>query len=353
VYAWKLSPTHSLKVRLALCLALAGAVVALAIVVLVVSRSDPGAGAMAPGRAGQLQREILMMGLLAAAGFGILGWFLAGRIAGPLLGIAEAARRIEQGDRDVLIPSGDGSDELATLARSLNSLVGSLTTRERELQRLASSLEQRVVERTAELSQANTMLEELSTTDGLTKVANRRHFDTVLDREWRLAARYDLPLGVIMIDIDHFKGYNDTYGHQQGDECLRRVAAALSKSVTRAGDLVARYGGEEFAVILSHMAEDEAIAVADRLRAAVEELRIPHRASSASDHVTISLGVAAMVPERDDQASALLALADRALYTAKEGGRNRVSVAHAMGARSEAIDETGLPAAPLSGELSA
>jgi diguanylate cyclase (GGDEF)-like protein len=349
VYAWKLSPTHSLKVRLALCLALAGAVVALAIVALVVTRADPGSGTSNAG-GWQLQREILMIGLLAAAGFGILGWFLAGSIAGPLLGIAEAARRIEQGERNVLIPAGNGSDELGTLARSLNSLVDSLTTRERELQRLAASLEQRVVERTAELSQANTMLEELSTTDGLTKVANRRHFDMVLDREWRLAARYELPLAVIMIDIDHFKGYNDSYGHQQGDECLRRVAAALSGSVTRAGDLVARYGGEEFAVILSHMAQDEAVAVAEKLRTSVEALRIAHRASSAGDHVTISLGVASMIPGRDEQGSALLVRADRALYAAKEGGRNRVAAADSAGADSAVVVLPEVPATPLPGE---
>jgi diguanylate cyclase (GGDEF)-like protein len=274
---------------------------------------------------------------MTAAVFAGLGWLLAGRIAGPVMDIAEAARRIAQGERDAVIPRSEGNDELAILARSMGSMVDSLTRREQDLQRLATTLEQRVVERTAELSQLNERLEELSTTDGLTGVANRRHFDTVLNREWRQAARYGLPLSVIMIDIDHFKGYNDAYGHQQGDDCLRQVATTLEAGVTRAGDLVARYGGEEFAAILSHMTEGEAVHAAEKLRASVEALRIPHRSSSVADHVTISLGVATMVPDRDQEPSMLLAEADHALYAAKEGGRNRVAEATEDDAESPLI----------------
>jgi diguanylate cyclase (GGDEF)-like protein len=131
---------------------------------------------------------------------------------------------------------------------------------------------------------------------------------------------------------------------------LRRVAASLSGSVTRAGDLVARYGGEEFAVILSHMAQEEAVSVAEKLRASVAALRIPHRASSAGEHVTISLGVASMIPDKEDQESALLVRADRALYAAKEGGRNRVATADSAGADSAVVVVPEVSSSPLSGE---
>ncbi|HXF83114.1 MAG TPA: diguanylate cyclase [bacterium] len=332
--------------RFALSLAIAGSFVVLAITVLLAARSESGIGDR--GSAGDLaaayaflreiQLEIVLVGFSTAAIFCALGWLLAARIAGPLMEIAEALQRIEQGERDIVIPGAEGSDELAMLARSMGSLVESLTRRQRDLERLAASLEQRVVERTAELSYANLRLAELSTTDALTGVANRRQFDAVLDREWRQAVRYRLPLSLIMVDIDHFKEYNDTYGHQQGDECLRRVAEALEHCVNRAGDFVARYGGEEFAVILSHTTLPAAITVAQKLRASVEALRIPHRASTTAAHVTISVGVATSVPERESGPSDLLAAADRALYAAKSAGRNRVVAAGA--------DATALPALP-------
>jgi diguanylate cyclase (GGDEF)-like protein len=338
MFARGFSPGRSLKARLVLSLSLAGAIVALAITVLVAARGglafEDRTVQQSPEsvyeRVWQLQREIFIVGFGTAAVFAFFGWLIAGRIVGPLIEIAEVARRIEHGERNTVIPRSEGADELAMLAQSMGSMVDSLTQRERELERLAASLEARVVERTAELAQANVRLEELSTTDELTAVANRRNFDRALDREWRQAARYTLPLSVIMIDIDEFKGYNDRYGHQAGDDSLRTVAATLARNVTRAGDLVARYGGEEFAVILAHMTQEEAIAVAEKLRRAVEALQVPHAASSVADHLTISLGVATWMPSqagRETDASALVAEADRALYAAKESGRNRVTVA--------------------------
>jgi diguanylate cyclase (GGDEF)-like protein len=335
MFARGLSPARSLKVRFALSLSIAGAVVALAITILVIARGGrafefrderqvPDNGY---DRVWQLQREIFIVGFGTAGAFALIGWLLAGRIAGPLIEIAEAVSRIEQGARNTVIPRREGADELAMLAQSMERMVDSLTRRERELERLAASLEARVVERTAELAQANVRLEELSTTDDLTGVANRRSFDGALDSAWRQAARYGLPLSVIMLDIDHFKGYNDSYGHQAGDDCLRTVATTLALTVTRAGDLVARYGGEEFAVILAHMPQAQAVAIAEKLRGAVEALQIPHAASSVARHLTISLGVASAMPSRETDASALVAGADRALYAAKEGGRNCVAAA--------------------------
>jgi diguanylate cyclase (GGDEF)-like protein len=149
--------------------------------------------------------------------------------------------------------------------------------------------------------------------------------------EWRRARRDREPLSVVLIDVDQFKAYNDAYGHPAGDSALRRVAEVLSDATHRPGDMVARYGGEEFAVVLSQTGEGGAHVVAESLRARVESLAIPHRASDAAPVVTISLGVATIVPT-DGPAEALLASADGALYTAKREGRNLVR--HAASASS-------------------
>ena len=186
--------------------------------------------------------------------------------------------------------------------------------RERELERLTHKLEE-----------VNRELERLSVRDELTGVGNRRFFNLLLTQEWGRARRDGLPLALVLIDVDSFKGYNDHYGHQQGDECLRRVAAALHGVVRRPADYLARYGGEEFAVILPHTGPDGAAAVAELLRARVEALELEHRASPRG-LVTISLGVATALPERHGAAESLVVAADRALYQAKRCGRNRVEV---------------------------
>ena len=177
-----------------------------------------------------------------------------------------------------------------------------------------------------QLAAANDELQRLSNQDGLTGIANRRLFDDFFIAEWQRAVRSEQPLSVIMADVDQFKLYNDTYGHQAGDECLRKVASVLRGGIQRATDLVARYGGEEFAVILPDTDADGAAAVAERLRAAVEGLGIPHAASSVGPVVTISLGVATVRPYADGMPLAVVAQADLALYRAKQQGRNRVAM---------------------------
>lgn len=167
-------------------------------------------------------------------------------------------------------------------------------------------------------------LERLSFNDGLTGIANRRHFDGVLDQEWKRAVRNANSIALILCDIDHFKTYNDTYGHQQGDECLIEVAQTLKSIITRATDLVARYGGEEFVAVLPETTLEGAFVVAENMRVAIEELEIPHAASPVSQHVTLSLGVASTIPSRIGSASQLVEAADRALYSAKNQGRNQV-----------------------------
>ncbi len=187
---------------------------------------------------------------------------------------------------------------------------------------LYSSLERRVAERTEALAAANLQLEALSRSDALTGLSNRRRFDAVLESEGRRAARAGTGLGLVMIDIDHFKLYNDHYGHVRGDQCLRSVAAALKSCIRQDIDLVARYGGEEFAVILPGADLKFAKNVAERVRTAVTALREPH-AASPNGHVTISLGVAASNPGPGGS-DHLLEQADAALYQAKQAGRNRV-----------------------------
>lgn len=169
-------------------------------------------------------------------------------------------------------------------------------------------------------------MRELTLTDVLTGVANRRSFNEAMDNEWRRCARSEQPLAVIMIDIDHFKNYNDAYGHQQGDQCLQQVASAMKRCAGRPPDLLARYGGEEFIILLPAVGGDGAEVVANRILEEVRGLNLPHSASSVSDQVTVSMGVAAVHPSDDNDPEALIRTADALLYRAKETGRNRYCI---------------------------
>jgi diguanylate cyclase (GGDEF)-like protein len=200
---------------------------------------------------------------------------------------------------------------------------------------LRSGLEREVHARTTALARANRQLveanrrlEALSLTDPLTGVANRRRFETVLEDECRRAQRERSPLAVLLVDVDLFKDYNDAYGHQAGDDCLRRVADVLSTGARRAGDVLARYGGEEFVLILPSMAEDTALTHADRLREAVAALELEHARSPIAGHVTVSIGVAVLATgDADSGPGQVISAADGALYRAKRAGRDRVALA--------------------------
>jgi len=183
--------------------------------------------------------------------------------------------------------------------------------REEELVRL-------VRERTEQLEEANRRLEELSFIDGLTEIANRRQFEQILDLEWRRGVRSGAPLSLILADIDNFKLFNDTHGHQAGDRCLRDVATLLDSIVGRAGDQVARYGGEEFAALLPETDAQGAASIAERMRQAVEGLE------TEGGRVTVSFGVASVVASDRLTPNSLVAAADAALYDAKRAGRNAV-----------------------------
>ncbi len=177
-----------------------------------------------------------------------------------------------------------------------------------------------------ELEASNAKLKQLSSSDGLTHLPNRRYFDEMLTREWQRGIRDQTPLSLIMADIDHFKAYNDHYGHVAGDDCLKQVARQLQRSMSRAVDTVARYGGEEFAFILPDTDRGGGEHVAQRVLTDIQRLDIPHALSATADHITISIGVGTVVPSSALNESAFIDIADQALYLAKNAGRNRYEI---------------------------
>lgn len=273
----------------------------------------------------------------------------------------ETARRIWEVDPDVQIVictaySDYSAEELAASFRNTDSLLilkkpfepleilqmANALTEKWILSRRAAmrlnEMRQLVEQRTAELERANAdliveierrrekevELQRISRLDSLTGVANRRVFDEILEEEWKLAICLAQPMSLLMLDLDHFKEFNDHYGHVAGDACLRDVAQAISRLPKRPRNLFARYGGEEFALILPQTGNQGACLVAERIRGAVEMLQIPHGFSSTGTTLTVSLGVATLVPRDGMSVASFINLADQALYSAKHAGRNRV-----------------------------
>ncbi len=209
------------------------------------------------------------------------------------------------------------------LAKPVNSM--ELRARVRSALRLKEEMDQRKA-RERELEALTRKFEQLSNQDGLTGVPNRRCFEDVFRKEWLRARRDGTSLSALMIDIDCFKDYNDTYGHLQGDLCLRRVAEAIGAALKRPGDFVARYGGEEFVVLLPGTDMAGALSIAGLIRSNLRAAGIEHASSPVSEVVTVSIGISGVVPNMDLEPEALLAASDAALYQAKSSGRNRVEV---------------------------
>ena len=230
-----------------------------------------------------------------------------------------------QGATDYLVKLPEKIELLARIRAHTKSY---LAQKERdEAFRTLSNMQQQLENMNSELARSNRELHRLSSLDGLTGVANRRQFDTTLDREWQRSSRAQTALSLIFADIDFFKRYNDFYGHQAGDDCLKKVASALEETVHRPADLVARYGGEEFVIILPETTEEGALAIADKMLRKIVDLNIPHEESDAASHVSLSIGIATMMPDEDELPETLIRAADQALYQAKEHGRNRIEVA--------------------------
>ena len=253
----------------------------------------------------------------------------------PTLSGFEAAKQIraisgEQGWIPIIFLSGNVSDQDVAngieaggddyLTKPVSPTV--LRAKINAMQRI-TDMRQRLVDVSRELAGINAALQEQSTLDGLTGIPNRRSFDSAFQQEWHHALRERKPLALLLGDVDHFKRYNDTYGHLRGDECLKAVAGALRRAARRQVDVVARYGGEEFALLLPDTPSVSALLVAGRALESVRSLRLSHSASSTSDHITMSLGVCAAVPQHGQSPTELVKAADRALYQAKSRGRNQ------------------------------
>ncbi len=253
--------------------------------------------------------------LLAAVRLGIPGASLALALSAALGELMVLSRQA----------AADGTDHvlflqffLAVTAATVLPLGAVTEERRRALTALRESEER--------LAAANAELGALAMTDGLTGLANRRRFEDALAEEWQRAMRGATPLAVLLCDVDVFKSYNDAYGHLEGDDCLRAVAAAIRDVLRRPGDLAARIGGEEFAALLPGTPAPDAVAMAERLRQAVQAAGLPHPASPAQV-VTVSVGVACLVPPRDATPDLLIGAADQALYAAKNAGRNQMRAA--------------------------
>ncbi len=216
-----------------------------------------------------------------------------------------------------------GTKENHRLRHEFEHLLGSYKKVYKQLRRLIKINDKQA----KKLNEANLLLTGLSTIDGLTGVHNRRYFDEGFETEWKRAWRARAPLSLLLIDIDFFKKVNDTHGHQAGDVCLKLIAGTLKSSFRRCSDLVARYGGEEFCVLLPGTAGADASNLAEVLRRKVEDLIIPHEGLEIK--LTISIGLSSQLPQFPEDREKMLAMADEALYRAKQTGRNRVCQANA------------------------
>jgi diguanylate cyclase (GGDEF)-like protein len=255
----------------------------------------------------------------------------------PVMDGYEAARRMRESSPEEWVPiiflsSKEADQDLDRaieaggddyLVKPVSFVV--LNAKIRALHRI-ETMRSKLLEMSRELAAANRELEKLSRQDGLTGIANRRHFDSYLQLEVRRAARVRQPLSLILADVDHFKSFNDRYGHQAGDDCLRQVAGALSSAGRRPADLVARYGGEEFAMVLPGTLVEGAVDVAQSISKLVAGLGISNARSGTEQSITLSQGIASLVPDQETSAEALIQRADQALYQAKQQGRYRFVV---------------------------
>ena len=296
---------------------------------------------------------VIIAFIILLMGFAV-SYFLAKSMTAQIVYIKNAALEMAGGNLDAHIKISS-KDEIGLLAEAFESMAANIKQKQSELIQhnevlekinirlhdeidkknsiqlelnlIQEELEEKVKERTHELQLANEKLYEMSLIDGLTGVANRRYFDEFYDKEWHRALREQETLSIIMIDVDHFKLYNDAYGHQVGDDCLRIIGEALKDSLRRDTDLVARYGGEEFVVVLPNTDFKGAFDIAESIRSRIENLKMKHSMFADRENVTVSLGVIVDVPAMYSNKKDFLKAADNALYEAKRRGRNCIVMA--------------------------
>jgi diguanylate cyclase (GGDEF)-like protein len=279
--------------------------------------------------------------LLAAVFVIILNTYLGRWLAQPIMELSRASQDIAQGHFSYQSkPSHPNVHEISNLAVSFGQMSQEIQASRQQLEEYSRSLEKQVADRTKALEEeierrsaaedalhkVNKELAAIAYLDGLTKIANRRQFDERLLQEWRRLQREKSPLSIVMCDVDYFKQYNDTYSHCGGDDCLQEVAKAIESAARRSADLTARYGGEEFVVLLPNTPLTGALAVAKSMQLRVKDLQIPHQKSMVSEYVTLSFGVASIIPSDASTPEELILKADRALYQAKQAGRNQIVI---------------------------
>lgn len=241
-----------------------------------------------------LQFIITMLIVIAALWIGLGHWVL-----NPLRRLADTMAHVSAGRADMRVKGMGPSKEFTSIGESFNAMLTTLEESEKRLKQLAEN-------------------------DPLLGIPNRRLLDETLHNEWRRMSRQGEPLSVLMIDVDLFKNYNDYYGHQAGDECLKRVSNAICHVVNRPADFVARYGGEEFVVLLPATEASGAKQIAEAIQAALKQIHIPHATSDVAEHVTLSIGISCVTPSPTEHVDSLVADADQAMYRAKKAGRNRI-----------------------------
>ena len=270
-------------------------------------------------------RRVLGINLAIIALFGVVAYRVAVVMVRPIDALSSAARRISQGEKDVRIPHRDSLDEVGLLTRAFSEMTGRLATHSRELEvthRKVEEANSRLRSQNDELQRMNEVLAQLSITDGLTQLHNHRYFQEFLTNEVKRTDRTGEPLSLILVDIDHFKRWNDRLGHAAGDEILRRIAEVMN-TLIRGTDLLARYGGEEFALVAPGTTLEGAVQLAEKMRATIAQTRFFLDPPSEHDNVTVSMGVALYHGDR----MKLFKDADQALYRAKAAGRDCVIVA--------------------------
>jgi diguanylate cyclase (GGDEF)-like protein len=263
------------------------------------------------------RNRLLMVGVPALAAVFLLSFVVAANMLRPIQRLSHAAKRLSAGELDVRLPV-KGGDDLTELTQSFNNMAATIQEKTKQLEEARNEL----ALKNADLEAANRHLHDQAITDALTGLYNRRHFQDNLDKEMRRCEREERPLSLLLLDLDHFKQYNDRWGHTQGDEELRRVAAQVLKSI-RTTDMAFRYGGEEFAVLLPSCTKEQAAEVAEKIRTAVGA---HGTRAGVLGRTTVSIGVATF-PRDGRAARGLVDTADGALYAAKAAGRDRVSLA--------------------------